>query len=65
MEVSTVASLALLTLLINGFLFWSLKRAGSMMGGMGRDGGLGGMFGGMGQRLMVHSKTWLDVRKPI
>jgi len=36
------------TLLIMGFLFWSMRRAGSMMGGMGGKGGKGGgMFGGM------------------
>ena len=46
MEASSVAS-ALPTLLIIGFLFWSMKRAGSMMGGMGKGGG--GMMGGMGQ----------------
>jgi len=48
MEASSVAS-ALPTLLLIGFLFWSMKRAGSMMGGMGGKGGGGGMMGGMGQ----------------
>merc|ERR1719483_1425632 len=48
MEASSVAS-ALPTLLLIGFLFWSMKRAGSMMGGMGGKGGAGGMMGGMGQ----------------
>merc|ERR1711892_866464 len=47
MEASSVASV-LPTLLLIGFLFWSMKRAGSMMGGMGKGGG-GGMFGGMMQ----------------
>merc|ERR1712123_218465 len=47
MEASSVAS-ALPTLLLIGFLFWSMKRAGSMMGGMGKGGG-GGMMGGVGK----------------
>jgi len=40
------------TLLLIGFLVWSMRRAGSMMGGMGgggRGGRGGGMFGGMMQ----------------
>ena len=43
------------TLLLIGFLVWSMRRAGSMMGGMGgmgapgRGGKGGGMFGGMMQ----------------
>ena len=69
MEASSVAS-ALPTLLIIGFLFWSMKRAGSMMGGMGKGGG--GMMGEWGspqprllilRRLKLPSRTWLDVRK--
>jgi len=49
MEASNFIS-ALPTLFIIGFLFWSMRRAGSMMGGMGRGGsGGGGMFGGMMQ----------------
>ena len=52
MEMSSVLS-ALPTLLIIGFLFWSMRRASGMMGGMGRGGGAGGrgggMFGGMMQ----------------
>jgi len=50
MEMSSVVSM-IPTLLIIGFLFWSMKRAGSMMGGMGGKGGRpgGGMFGGMMQ----------------
>ena len=40
------------TLLLIGFLVWSMRRAGSMMGGMGgpgKGGKGGGMFGGMMQ----------------
>ena len=40
------------TLLLIGFLVWSMRRAGSMMGGMGgggKGGRGGGMFGGMMQ----------------
>ena len=52
MEMSSVLS-ALPTLLIIGFLFWSMRRASGMMGGMGRGGPGGGrgggMFGGMMQ----------------
>merc|ERR1719348_1602339 len=53
MEMSSVLS-ALPTLLIIGFLFWSMRRASGMMGGMGggrggRGGMGGGMFGGMMQ----------------
>ena len=52
MEMSSVFS-ALPTLLIIGFLFWSMRRASGMMGGMGAGGrggrGPGGMFGGMMQ----------------
>ena len=51
MEMSNFMS-ALPTLLILGFLFWSMRRASGMMGGMGggRGGrGGGGMFGGMTQ----------------
>jgi len=48
MEASNLMS-ALPTLLLIGFLFWSMRRAGSMMGSMGRGGGGGGMFGGMMQ----------------
>lgn len=54
MEMSNVFS-ALPTLLLIGFLVWSMRRAGSMMGGMGgmgapgRGGKGGGMFGGMMQ----------------
>jgi AFG3 family protein len=48
-EMSSVFSL-LPTLLMVGFLVWSMRRAGSMMGGMGGKGGKGGgMFGGMMQ----------------
>ena len=54
LEMSNVIS-AIPTLLILGFLFWSFRRAGSMMGGIG--GGApgkagkrgGGMFGGMSE----------------
>merc|ERR1719483_774496 len=45
MEASSVAS-ALPTLLLIGFLVWSARRAGSMMGGMGKK-GMPGMFGSM------------------
>ena len=48
MEASSVVS-ALPTLLLIGFLVWSMRRAGSMMGGMGKGGKGGGMFGGMMQ----------------
>lgn len=54
MEMSNVFSV-LPTLLLIGFLVWSMRRAGSMMGGMGgmgapgRGGKGGGMFGGMMQ----------------
>lgn len=51
MEMSSVLSF-LPTLLLIGFLVWSMRRAGSMMGGMGGPGGgrgPGGMFGGMMQ----------------
>ena len=49
MEMSSVMS-ALPTLLILGFLIWSMRRASGMMGGMGGRGGKGGgMFGGMTQ----------------
>eukprot|EP00088_Acartia_fossae_P015416 TRINITY_DN1843_c0_g2_i2.p1 TRINITY_DN1843_c0_g2~~TRINITY_DN1843_c0_g2_i2.p1 ORF type:complete len:798 (-),score=252.74 TRINITY_DN1843_c0_g2_i2:199-2592(-) len=52
MEMSSVLSF-LPTLLLIGFLFWSMRRAGSMMGGMGgrpgQRGGGGGLFGGMMQ----------------
>merc|ERR1711923_418148 len=53
MEMSSVLS-ALPTLLIIGFLFWSMRRASGMMGGMGGGGGGrggrgGGLFGGMTQ----------------
>jgi len=52
MEMSNVISF-LPTLLLIGFLFWSMRRAGSMMGGMGgtpgRGGRGGGLFGGMMQ----------------
>lgn len=51
-EMSNVVSF-LPTLLLLGFLVWSMRRAGSMMGGMGGPGrggrGGGGMFGGMMQ----------------
>ena len=54
MEMSSVVS-ALPTILLLGFLFYSMRRAGGMMGGMGGMGGGrggrggGGMFGGMMQ----------------
>jgi len=53
MEMSNVLSF-LPTLMLIGFLVWSMRRAGSMMGGMGgagRPGGRsgGGLFGGMMQ----------------
>eukprot|EP00092_Neocalanus_flemingeri_P036230 GFUD01039447.1.p1 GENE.GFUD01039447.1~~GFUD01039447.1.p1 ORF type:complete len:793 (+),score=314.28 GFUD01039447.1:112-2490(+) len=49
MDAASVVS-ALPTLLIIGLLVWSMRRAGSMMGGMGKGGGGGGgMFGGMNQ----------------
>lgn len=52
-ELSNVLS-ALPTLLVLGFLFWSFRRAGTMMGGMGGSsarGGKrgGGLFGGMSE----------------
>lgn len=46
MESSQIFS-ALPTLLLLGFLVWSSRRMGSMMGGMGGKGGRGGMGGGM------------------
>jgi len=46
MESSQIFS-ALPTLLLLGFLIWSSRRMGSMMGGMGGKGGRGGMGGGM------------------
>ena len=52
MEMSSVFSV-LPTLLLIGFLVWSMRRAGSMMGGMGGAPGAkgkgGGLFGGMMQ----------------
>lgn len=49
MEMSNVLS-ALPTLLMVGFLIWSMRRASGMMGSMGGKGGRGGgMFGGMTQ----------------
>ena len=49
MEMSSVLS-ALPTLLMVGFLVWSMRRASGMMGSMGGKGGRGGgMFGGMTQ----------------
>merc|ERR1719242_2912959 len=54
MEMSSVVS-ALPTILLLGFLFYSMRRMGGMMGGMGGMGGGrggrggGGMFGGMTQ----------------
>ena len=54
MEMSSVVS-ALPTILLLGFLFYSMRRMGGMMGGMGGMGGGrggrggGGMFGGMMQ----------------
>ena len=49
MEMSSVMS-ALPTLLMVGFLVWSMRRASGMMGSMGGKGGRGGgMFGGMTQ----------------
>ena len=53
MEMSSVFSV-LPTLLLIGFLVWSMRRAGSMMGGMGgapgaKGGRGGGLFGGMMQ----------------
>jgi len=50
MELSNVLNF-LPTLLLIGFLVWSMRRAGSMMGGKGGMGGGrgGGMFGGMMQ----------------
>ena len=54
MEMSSVVS-ALPTILLLGFLFYSMRRMGGMMGGMGGMGGArggrggGGMFGGMMQ----------------
>ena len=54
MEISSVFSI-LPTLLLIGFLIWSMRRAGSMMGGMGgapgQRGRGGGLFGGMMQVL--------------
>jgi AFG3 family protein len=50
-ELGTVLSF-LPTLLLIGFLIWSMRRAGSMMGGMGapgRGGRGGGLFGTMMQ----------------
>jgi len=49
-EMSNVLSF-LPTLMLIGFLVWSMRRAGSMMGGKGGKGGgpMGGMFGGMMQ----------------
>lgn len=50
-ELSNVLSF-LPTLLLIGFLLWSMRRAGSMMGGMGGGAGKrggGGLFGGMMQ----------------
>jgi len=53
MEFSSVLS-SLPTLLLFGFIFWSFRNMGRMMGGRpgaggkgGRPGGMGGMFGGM------------------
>jgi len=48
MEMSSVLS-ALPTLLMVGFLIWSMRRASGMMGSMGGKGKGGGMFGGMTQ----------------
>ena len=48
MELSNVMS-ALPTLLLLGFLIWSFRRTGRMMGGGGGRGGGRGPFGGGGQ----------------
>ena len=51
------------TLLLIGFLVWSMRRAGSMMGGMGgpgKGGKGGGMFGGM---MQVFYKMFLSISR--